>query len=87
MTKERISSQKGKVDKSLSTCQFVSFKSVVTDERAKAVAKAIGAREYFETSAKTNTGVKEVFEAAARLAFESKPPGESGGLCDKCIII
>ena len=51
------------------------------------MAKAIGAREYFETSAKTNTGVKEVFEAAARLAFESKPSGAPGGLCDKCIII
>ena len=69
--------------KSLSTCQFVSFKSVVTDERAKAVAKAIGAREYFETSAKTNTGVKEVFEAAARLAFEVPPQKRT----KKCVII
>ena len=69
--------------KSLSTCQFVSFKSVVTDERAKAVAKAIGAREYFETSAKTNTGVKEVFEAAARLAFEVPAQKRT----KKCVII
>ena len=64
-----------------------SDKDVVSEERAQEVANLIGAKGYFETSAKTNTGVNEVFEAAAKLVFESKRDGAVNEPCDKCIIL
>ena len=79
--KEKVKVNQSRI--SFWTCQSFSLKSVVTDEKAKAVARAIGAREYFETSAKSNTGVKEVFEAAARLAFEVPAQKRT----KKCVII
>ena len=54
---------------------------------ARKVAEEIGAEGYYETSAKTNTGVNEVFEAAAKLAFESGPTVRGKGLFDRCAII
>ena len=42
----------------------------MTKADAEAMATKIGARGYFETSAKENQGVKEVFEEAARLACD-----------------
>ena len=55
---------------------------------AREVAKEIGAEGYYETSAKTNTGVNEVFEAAAKIVFEKNGTSDTGpGLCDNCVII
>ena len=55
-------------------------------EDAEEMARQIGAKGYFETSAKTNTGVNEVFEAAAKIAFET-PSNQDSGICSKCVII
>ncbi|BFZ54370.1 GTP-binding protein Rho1 [Savitreella phatthalungensis] len=44
----------------------------VTTEEAEAVAKKIGAVRYLECSAKTNEGVREVFEHATRSAMLAK---------------
>ena len=60
---------------------------MVSEEAAKAMARKIGALGYFETSAKTNTGVNEVFEEAAKLVFQSGPSESREGLCDCCLII
>merc|ERR1711990_574220 len=45
----------------------------VTKAAAEEMATKIGAKGYFETSAKENEGVKEVFEEAARIAFNVDP--------------
>merc|ERR1719339_623413 len=42
----------------------------VTKAAAEEMATKIGAKGYFETSAKENQGVKEVFEEAARIACD-----------------
>ena len=44
----------------------------MTEAEAQAMAKKIGARGYFKTSAKNNEGVREVFETAARAALRKK---------------
>ncbi|KAM0795099.1 belong to Rho subfamily, partial [Usnea florida] len=44
----------------------------VTPEQGEEVKKKIGARHYLECSAKTNEGVREVFEHATRSALLSK---------------
>ena len=62
-----------------------SHKDVVSEEKAQEVAKLIGAKGYFETSAKTNTGVNEVFEAAAKIVFESGAEPEPSGC--QCVIV
>ena len=55
---------------------------------AREVAEEIGAEGYYETSAKTNTGVNEVFEAAAKIVFEKSGTSQPAtGLCDNCVII
>ena len=54
-------------------------------DKAQEVAKLIGAKGYYETSAKTNTGVNEVFEAAAKIVFESGPEPEPSGC--QCVIV
>ena len=51
------------------------------------MASEIKANRCYETSRKTNTRVNKVFEAAAKLVFESKPDGAVNGLCDKCMIL
>ena len=42
----------------------------MTKAAAEEMATKIGAKGYFETSAKENQGVKKVFEEAARIACE-----------------
>ena len=59
----------------------------VTDAQAKEMASKIGAKGYFETSAKENLGVKEVFEEAARLACEGADPKPNSGPFDCCVIV
>ena len=41
----------------------------MTVEQAEALAKELGAHGYFETSAKENQGVTEVFKKAAEVVF------------------
>ena len=61
----------------------------MTDAAAREMMKKIGAREYFETSAKENKGVKELFEEAARLAWggpsSDSEPGP--GCFDNCVLL
>merc|ERR1712055_1050708 len=59
----------------------------VTDAQAKEMATKIGAKGYFETSAKENLGGKEVFEEAARLACEGAAPKPKSGPFDCCVIV
>lgn len=52
------------------------------------VKKKIGARHYLECSAKTNEGVREVFEHATRSALLSKKGKHHGdGKKSKCLIL
>lgn len=46
--------------------------TIVTTEEGQALAKEIGAAKYFETSAKTKEGVRELFIAAAKLAWKPR---------------
>ncbi|EAU36189.1 protein rho1 [Aspergillus terreus NIH2624] len=46
--------------------------SPVSEEQGKDVAKKIGAYKYLECSARTNDGVREVFESATRAALLTK---------------
>ena len=55
----------------------------VTTEEAEAVAKKIGAVRYLECSAKTNEGVREVFEHATRSAMLAKTSKRN----KKCIVL
>ena len=57
----------------------------MTDAQAKEMAKKIGA-EYFETSAKQNQGVAEVFAEAAKLAWKSDD-GENNGSSCCCVLV
>ena len=61
----------------------------MTEAAAREMMKKIGAREYFETSAKENKGVKELFEEAARLAWGgSSSDSERGPGCfDTCVLL
>ena len=62
----------------------------MTEASAREMMKKIGAREYFETSAKENKGVKELFEEAARLAWGGpSSDSESGPGCfnDNCVLL
>ncbi|KAL2117113.1 hypothetical protein VTJ04DRAFT_9281 [Mycothermus thermophilus] len=54
----------------------------VTYEQGQAVANNIKAAKYLECSAKTNEGVREVFETATRCALLKK----TGGKKKKCVI-
>jgi Ras family protein A len=54
----------------------------VTPEQGEEVRKKIGAYKYLECSAKTNEGVREVFEHATRAALLTKKKKEK-----KCIVL
>merc|ERR1712037_871734 len=57
----------------------------VTEEAAKKMADKIGAKGYFETSAKDNQGVQELFAEAIKLVCAPKPdPKPDSGCC--CVI-
>ena len=57
-------------------------------KQGEEVKKKIGARHYLECSAKTNDGVREVFEHATRAALLSKKGGRGeGGKSKKCNIL
>ncbi|OBT53650.1 GTP-binding protein rhoA [Pseudogymnoascus sp. 24MN13] len=56
----------------------------VTPEQGEEVRKKIGAYKYLECSAKTNEGVREVFEHATRAALLSKKGGKKS---HKCLIL
>jgi Ras homolog gene family, member A len=51
-------------------------------EQGEEVCKKIGAYKYLECSAKTNTGVREVFETATRAALLTKKRKDK-----KCLIL
>ncbi len=59
-------------------------------QQGEEVKKKIGARHYLECSAKTNEGVREVFEHATRSALLSKKGKHSHGDSKsgrKCLIL
>jgi len=58
-------------------------KAPVTESEAQEMATKIGAQGYFKTSAKENQGVKELFDEAARLAWDytPTPPPTNGCPC------
>lgn len=60
------------------------FSSTEADQATKGeeVRKKIGAYKYLECSAKTNHGVREVFESATRAALLTKKKKK-----DKCLIL
>jgi Ras family protein A len=51
--------------------------------QAEDVRKKIGAQKYLECSAKTNEGVREVFEHATRAALTTRKEKKKG----KCLIL
>jgi GTPase SAR1 family protein len=53
--------------------------------QARQVKDKIGAKEYIECSAKTNEGVREVFEHATRAALTSRKERSSSR--KKCLIL
>jgi Ras homolog gene family, member A len=56
----------------------------LTIVQGEEVRKKIGAYKYLECSAKTNQGVREVFESATRAALLTRKGGKSG---KKCLIL
>ena len=70
-----------------SSVSILMIQAPVTKAQAEEMAKKIGAEGYFETSAKENLGVKEVFEEAARLACEGADPKPKSGPFDCCVIV
>ena len=57
----------------------------MTETAARAMADKIGAVGYFETSAKENEGVKELFAEAVQLAL-TRPEENKKGSSGCCII-
>jgi Ras family protein len=53
-------------------------------EQGEEVRKKIGAYKYLECSAKTNEGVREVFEHATRAALLSRKAGKKS---HKCLVL
>ncbi len=58
----------------------------VSYDQALIVAKEIRAHKYLECSAKTNEGVREVFEHATRAALLSRS-GKRGSKKSKCTVL
>ena len=56
--------------------------TMLTSLQARQVKDKIGAKEYIECSAKTNEGVREVFEHATRAALTTRKKKEK-----KCLIL
>lgn len=56
----------------------------VTPEEGEEVRKKIGAYKYLECSAKTNEGVREVFEHATRAALLQR---KGGSKKHKCLVL
>ncbi|KAJ5487851.1 hypothetical protein N7530_002151 [Penicillium desertorum] len=60
----------------------------VSQEQGEEVRKKIGAYKYLECSARTNEGVREVFEAATRAALLKATKGKGGRKSGKgCLIL
>jgi Ras homolog gene family, member A len=55
------------------TSDFCRSGQPVSTEEGKALCKKIGAYKYLECSAKTNEGVRDVFECATRAALLRRP--------------
>lgn len=53
----------------------------VAESQGDAIKKVVGAERYLECSAKTNEGVREVFEHATRCALVSKKGGKNKKSC------
>lgn len=60
--------------------------SPVTPEEGNSIAQKIGAYKYLECSARTNEGVREVFENATRAALTVRRSNRSGG-GKKCLLL
>lgn len=55
--------------------------------KGEEIRKKVGAQKYLECSAKTNDGVREVFEHATRAALLAKSGKNPGGKKKKCLIL
>lgn len=58
----------------------------VPPEEGNAIAQKIGAYKYLECSARTNEGVREVFENATRAALTVRRSNRAGG-GKKCLVL
>lgn len=54
---------------------------MLTLKQGEEIRKKIGAYKYLECSARTNEGVREVFESATRAALLAKGKSKSGKKC------
>jgi Ras family protein A len=59
--------------------------TVLFSQQGEEIRKKIGAYKYLECSAKTNEGVREVFEHATRAALLSRSNRKSGH--KKCLVL
>lgn len=61
-------------------CEYMGWVSN-SSKQGEEVRKKIGAYKYLECSARTNEGVREVFECATRAALLAKGKSKSGKKC------
>ena len=64
---------------------FSSHELLTTSFQGDAIGKKIGAHKYLECSARTNEGVREVFEHATRAALLSRSSRKSSH--KKCLVL